>query len=221
MVVLLALFYTALVLAVYYGYVIPAVIAAWIASPVIFLAHALAYERGECGRGITVREVFSSVFSPRRQAWSFLFGDLILLPGVFGVTAHAWSQHPVESFSTGWLAWLFVSLVLGCVAGIVFHFVIDKPAYEEAGHAASLNSPTKWIHDFVTYPSLFGALLFAVPAIVPDIGLDWHTIVVMELLATWGLLGVVVDGRRGKTLVPWGHPAFDLERGEVIWHTLR
>ena len=220
MIILLALFYTALVLTVYYGHVVPAVVAAWVASPFIFLVHALAYERGKYGRGVTVREVFSSVFSPRRQAWSFLFGDLILLPAVFGVTAHAWSQHPVRSFSTGWLAWFFISLAVGVVTGLAFHFVMETPAYKKDGHAASLNSPTKWMHDFVTYPTLVGALLFAIPVIMPDAGFDWHAIVVMQLLAAWGLL-CVADGRRGKTLLPWGHPAFDLERGEVISRTLR
>lgn len=217
---LTTLLYLALAISIYNGQVITSVVVAWIASPVIFFCYALRYEKQKAGRGETTAQVAASVFNPKRQAWSFLFGDLIVLPAVFGVIAHAWSQRSIQSFTVGWIIWLFASLAIGSLAGLIFHFVIDKPAYESKGFSVNLDSPTKWIHDMVTYPVLAGAIVFALPVVVSDNGsFGWHEFVIFGLLVTWAFLGMVIDEQRGKTLVPWGHPPFDLERGEVITHT--
>lgn len=211
--------YFGLVASVIYGQVLLAVVLAWVASPVIFFFYAVRYERHEYGRGESVGQVFKSVFDPKAQAWSFLLGDIVILPAAFGVAAHSWGHRPVSGLSSLELMGLGASLVAGAIAGLVFHFVMDRAAYEAAGFRASLDSPTKWVHDFVTYPAMFGALLFTGLPLVAQV--SWHMVVVLMLVGIWAVLGVVVDGRRGKTLVPWGHPPFDLERGQVVARTSR
>lgn len=200
-----------------------AVATAWLASPILFPVFALIFERESVeagGRGATVREVLTSVFSPRTQAWSFLLGDLVILPGAFAVAALRWSTSDYRiDLSVLW--WLIVSLAFGVAAGFGFHYGIDKPGFTEKGKAASLNSPTKLLHDFVSYPVLGGGLLFAVGPIWldtrwNDLAHDWHLYAILALVAAWLVLGAVVDARRAKRLSPWGHPGFDLKEEVCI-----
>lgn len=199
------------------------VMVAWFASPILFLIFALIFERESVeagGRGATVGQVFASVFNPRKQAWSFLVGDLIILPAAFAVAALRWSMSDYR-MDLSLLWWWIASFAIGVVAGCGFHYGIDRPEFTKKGMAASLNSPTKLLHDFVSYPVLIGGLFFVVGPILLDTnGYDfahaWHLYVILGLVAVWFVLGVVVDARRAKALAPWGHPGFDLKEEMCI-----
>lgn len=202
----------------------PVVVAtAWFASPILFPVFALIFERESVeagGRGATVGEVLKSVFSLRRQAWSFIFGDWIILPAAFVVATLRWSTSDYR-IDLSLLWWWIASLAIGTAAGFGFHYGVDKPGFTQKGKGASLNSPTKLIHDFVSYPVLFGGLLFAVGPILldtrwNDLAHDWHLYAILALVAVWFVLGAVVDGRRAKELSPWGHPGFNLKEETCI-----
>lgn len=199
------------------GGVILSIFVAWLASPVLFFVLAFLFESASVergGRGNTVREVLGSVFSHEKQAWSFIYGDLILLPLAFSAAADKWSQVSDRSGLTP--VWWLVCLALGCVAGASFHYKLDKPGYTKLGYVASLNSPTKLFHDFVSYPVLFGGLLFVYGPLVIATWVNIHTIVILGLVGAWFYLGAKLDSDRAKDLVPWGHPPFDMKEMRIL-----
>ena len=233
----LAVGYPALVLALYatlvgvtlQGDSGSAIVLAWLASPILFYLMALLTERGPValgGRGTTAGQVFVSVFSLRTQAWSFIFGDILLLPAAFAVAANKWSQtNAIDRELPAW-GWL-LCLVIGAAAGLGFHFKMDKPAFIKAGYGLSLNSPTKLLHDFVTYSVLFGGLLYVfVPLVVTVRSWDswqWHwdshVFTILVLVGIWLVLGAVLDGnlrQKRQSKIPWGHPRYDLVREECL-----
>lgn len=182
-------------------------IAAIVVSPVIFTG----IRKAELGRSF--RYVIARVFSHRRQSHAFLYGDLIMLPFAFATVAHAYATT-----DAGWLNlptwWILVSGFVGLLGGALFHFALEAPAYTEAGYRAELKSPSKIYHDFVVYPVLLGSLLCTGGRLlrIEEHGLAFwrwnysaHVWVVLACVAVWGILGTVVDGRRAKYLIPWGH----------------
>jgi hypothetical protein len=179
------------------------------ASPILFLGLAYFLETSSTGhgRGSSFGAAFKSVFSYKKQAWSFIIGDIFLLPAAAWIAAHKWSQIADRSELT-W-SWWTLSLLLGGIAGAAFHFLLDTPGYTQRGFASSLDSPTKLFHDFVSYPVLFGGLLYAFIPLVGATWVNWHTILIVLLVAGWAVLGVKFDSDRAETLVPWGHPPFD------------
>lgn len=190
-----------------------AVIVAWVASPIMFFVVAYVCEIGENGRGATAAEVFKSVFSPKGQAYSFLIGDFLLLPGALAVAAINWQETSNQVDLSIW--WWLACLLVGVVIGFGWHFKLEKPGYEQAGFAANLNSPTKLFHDFVSYPVLFGGIMFVFVPMFFHI--EWNfiadlpVILISLAIIIWFVLGAVVDSRRAKRLMPWGHPKYDLE----------
>lgn len=190
------------------GYSVLAVLVAWTASPILFLTWAILLESKSVqdgGRGETFPAVFWSVFSHKKQAWSFLYGDTILLPFAFLIVADKWGQIGDRSSMTpSW--WWWLSLALGIAAGAGFHYKVDKPGYTQRGYAASLHSPTKLFHDFVSYPVLFGGLLYSFGPLFITSWFNLHTILVLVLVAVWFCLGAKLDNDRANELVPWGHP---------------
>ena len=229
----LAVGYPALVLALYAALVGvtllgnggTAVFLAWLASPILFYLVALLTERdpvAQGGRGTTAGQVFKSVFSLRTQAWSFVFGDILLLPAAFAVAADRWSQtEPASRELPLW--WWLLSLIIGTAAGLGFHFKMDMPAYIKAGYGLSMKSPTKLLHDLVTYPVLFSGLLFVFGPLFITAITQWqwdsHVVAILVLVAVWLVLGAVFDGnlrQKRQSKIPWGHPRYDLAREECV-----
>jgi hypothetical protein len=195
-----------------------AALVCWVSSPILFLCLAYFFETSSTGsgRGASFGSAFKSVFSLKKQALSFIIGDILLLPAAAWLAADKWSQATDRSGLT-W-SWWVLSLLLGGIAGAAFHYLLDKPGYTNRGYASNLDSPTKLFHDFVSYPVLFGGLLYA---FIPLVGATWingHTIPIVLLIAGWAVLGKKVDGDRAGTLVPWGHPAFDWNELSVPQH---
>ncbi|MDB5186691.1 MAG: hypothetical protein JWM07_163 [Candidatus Saccharibacteria bacterium] len=187
-----------------------AFILAWVASPIIFPILAFMLEAGRVedgGRGTSLREVVKNVFDTKIQAKSFVYGDTIILPFAFFIAADKWSQMSFKGELM--IGWFIAGWIVGIAAGFGFHFIIDKPGYKKLGHIASLDSPTKLFHDFVTYPVLFGGLFYAFFPLLFATGLNLHTILILAAVAFWGYLGIKVDGGNAKELVPWGHPHYD------------
>jgi hypothetical protein len=191
-----------------------AVLVALIASPISFLALALTFEKTQAGRGESVIAVIKSVFSFKKQAWSFIIGDLLLLPVVAYWLADKWAIID-DRFRVQPPSWWLLSLLLGVVAGGAFH-AMDKKGYAELGHAKSIDAPTKLFHDFVTYPVLFGGFLYAFVPMVINSGVSPQAVGVVLFVALWAVLGIVRDGGKAKELAPWGHPWFDWLRMEPV-----
>lgn len=214
--------YVLLAAATVSGEVIYAILLAWLASPILFPVLALIYERFSVehgGRGGTAKEVMKSVFSHKTQAWSFLYGDTLILPLAFALAAGRW--HEAASYRTVSVWWFVLCLVVGLLVGYGFHYKMETPGYTKAGFAESLNSPTKLFHDFVTYPALFGGLLFALGPLI--VGPEWpsqvnfHTVAILALVGCWAFVGMKWDSERAqKGLIPWGHPRFDLDQLSVL-----
>lgn len=186
---------------------------AWLASPILFCGIAYVFEGSSVrsgGRGSTLSQVLANVFNFNTQAWSFIIGDILLLPFAFVVAADRWSQTSDRSGLSP--TWWVICLLVGGLFGVGFHYGMAKPGYTKLGVAASLNSPTKLFHDFVSYPVLSGGLLFVSgPLLLSPQGqwqLNNYTIAIILLIAGWLVLGVL-DGRRAKDLAPWGHPRVD------------
>lgn len=131
---------------------------AWLASPVLLFVLRVFLEDGQP----------EGLFDPGRASWTFLFGDLIGLPLAMGAAAVGQRQLG----DSGWFRsplWLLCCIVLGILAGAAFHFLMDQPAYVEAGWGQALYSPSKVAHDFVSYPLLFGAITWlGVPVLVHE-----------------------------------------------------
>lgn len=195
---------------------------AWVASPILFFVFAYTYERASKsagGRGATAKEVFVSVFGPKEQAYSFLYGDTLLLPGALAAAAYYWQNTDNRVDLSLWWWWI-LSLVIGIAAGFGWHFKMETPGYTEKGFAPSLNSPTKLFHDFVSYPVLFGGLVFVTfPMFFHirwDLWADWPIVAILALVGAWLFLGAKVDNDRAKKLVPWNHSGYDLENQVCI-----
>lgn len=192
------------------------------ASPILSYVLALCFENdpaAQGGRGVTPGEVFRSVFSLKTQAWSFIFGDSLILPAAFIIATYKWNEAQRQNDLQMW--WAILCLAFGIAAGLSFHYGLEKGAYTKAGYGESLSSPTKLFHDFVSYPVLLGGLAYVfLPLLVtvPDWGLhlNGHTVVIALLIVTWLVLGMIVDRRRSVRLLPWGHPKYDLKNTTCI-----
>lgn len=212
--------YAVLTLVVFfYPNLVLTVLVAWLASPILFLVIAFVCERDVNGRGATVGQVFKSVFSLKTQAWSFIFGDLLFLPFALAVAANNWYEtNNRVDFSLWW--WWFLSLLIGVATGFGWH-ASEKKGYESSGFGDNLNSPTKLFHDFVSYPVLFGGIVFAfVPMLFHiqwDFIADLPVVLVILSLVAWAGLGVA-DTLRAKTCSPWGHPKYDLKNDVCLAH---
>jgi hypothetical protein len=219
-----AIFYLLITLLAFVGGGQPsAFVLGWCVSPVPFLALALWFEHGpraQAGRGETAWEIFQNVFSLHTQAWSFVIGDIIILPWALAGATDRLNYYGVTLAVVPWW-WLIVSGLIGAVAGVAFHRM-DAWAYAKEGYAESINSPTKLFHDFVTYPVLFGGVLFVLGALFYREQLSPTVIGILVLLAAWLVLGVadtwraIQKQKRKMKSAPWGHPPFDLKKGTIL-----
>lgn len=104
------------------------------------------------------------VFNPITQSWAFLFGDIFIAIAA-GLNALAWRRL---RFSYGYqfparviLGVIAFTLLLGAAGGILFH--LSEWRGEAYGHAVLvLQSPTKLMHDLVTYTILLACLAYGI-----------------------------------------------------------
>ncbi len=122
--------------------------AAWLSSPVLIVFIRVVLEP----------DMLAATYNPRTQSWAALFGDVIFLPLAAGLGALSWRKlRKVPAWATSWW-WTVLCAGLGLSAGAWFHYN-EIAVYRQAGAGLALNSPSKWAHDFVSYPTLFGGLL--------------------------------------------------------------
>lgn len=143
------------------------------------------------------------------QSWSFLFGDIMVLPVMAAMLAKAWQHLPWQAGLQVWwqsrLWWVFC-LVIGTSAGIVFH-IMERTNYDPL----AWNSPSKLIHDFCAYTVLAGGLLFGlIPALFASgDGARWYVLIAVICLLVW--VGLVIadntlhklDGRNLHSMFNW------------------
>lgn len=155
---------------------VAAVAIALLSSPLLLLFLRMFVEDGRP----------KGLFNPATQSWAFFFGDVLWLPLAFAAAAFGQRFVPDDSwFRTSW--WLGVCVVVGGIAGIVFH-KLDQAAYVTAGHGQAVMSPSKLAHDFVSYPLLFGGLLFlAVPVVIHHF--VWAGAISVAGVLLWGAMG--------------------------------
>lgn len=129
------------------------------------------------------------MYNPSTQSWAFLFGDLLVIPFMLGVSALAWRDMAKSSWF--WSpTWFGVAWVAGIVVALVWHFLLDGPGYKAQGYEDMLNSYTKLWHDFVVYGSLSTLIIYlCIPALVSDpIGFGGMALLG---LVCWAVLGVL------------------------------
>ena len=181
-----------------------AAITAWLSSIVPMGAVGCYYEK----------RPFTDVFSPKISALQFLYGDSIFLPFALAMFAAALAhEHHSSWHVTIW--WYVVAVVIGSLAGLVFH-AHDQKNYDPE----RFNSPAKLVHDFTAYPLLLGGLVFlGVPALINGLAqLDWVALVIIVLgvvvgFGGWFWMGLLRDFKTG----PDGRPLLQLERLHIKW----
>jgi hypothetical protein len=175
---------------------------AWLASPLLLLVLRVTLEDG----------LPEGLFSWKTQSWAFLFGDILWLPMAFGFAAYGQRFVPDDSvFRSFW--WLTVCVVVGVGAGLLFHSM-DTGAYIDAGSEWALKSPSKWAHDFVAYPLLFGGLFYlGLPVAVHHF--KWTGAVILLGVLLWIAMGGkdTVSKPRPANLHPdWNEGTFSVRK---------
>lgn len=190
-----------LVLSVRGGHPLLAFLAVWLASPI-----PLYFLR------FTLEDSWSSSnFKLSEQSLAFLAGDFIILPLLASFAARGWKKIDKTRknklkprwYMSGW--WMIGSFIIGIVVSAGFHYG-EIEAYTSAGYELALLSPTKILHDFITYPVMVGGLVcVAVPVVIKrPLG---SGLIVMGLAAAWLAL-VGYDAAAG--LSPgYFHPKWD------------
>lgn len=175
---------------------------AWLASPLPLLFLRFVLEDGTPAVS----------FDLSTQSWALLLGDVFFLPAAMATVAYGQQFVPAESMFRSW-QWLVVCVAAGLAAGFAFHFLMEVKAYTDAGWAEALMAPTKLFHDFVSYPFLFGALLYlGIPVLAHQF---WW-------IGAAGLAGVLLWGAAAfhdatKPPRPQDlHPLWDTENFSVI-----
>lgn len=130
----------------------------------------------------------SGLLHPKTQSWAFLFGDTIVLPITFGVTAVLWSRGSPEVWSRN--MGLLISAAIAVVVSGAFRYG-DAKRYRSSQNADRLRAPTKLWHDLVVYPVLVMALVyFGIPALIVHFG-STECWLMLGGLALWLVLGLI------------------------------
>lgn len=156
-----------------------------IISPLMMLIVRIGWENGKP----------DGLLDPRTQSWAFLFGDTIMLPIALGAAAYSWRSLPAEGWHRStW--WFWLSVAVGVVFALVFHFVLNAPNYVKAGNGDMMGSPTSIWHDVVVYLSLATLLVFlGAPAVVMNFtGTGWIVVA--------GVVGWLAFGAADATIHP-------------------
>ena len=157
--------YSRLINAVRNGKPFRAASSVWLASPIPL---SIIVVFGE-------HRPFASLLDLSKMPLSLIIGDSIVLPAAAAIAAwsvkmsaglenlapHTLKRNDVADSPLTW----WVCLLLGLAAGIRFH-VWDAGNYATAHLDSLVWSISKMWHDLVTYPSLFGGLLFAFVIII-------------------------------------------------------
>jgi hypothetical protein len=105
-----------------------------------------------------------ALMDPRHQAWSLIFGDLLLVPATVTLCAILWPRLPQErtwyqfARNRGWpLAAAAVS-----AAGTIWFRIHEAAAYDPLRYY----SIGKLVHDLIGYPAILAILAFAVPPVL-------------------------------------------------------
>lgn len=113
---------------------------------------------------------------PSRQSWSFLFGDAIILP-LAGAMIALMARHNGSSFVFHWW-WQVTAVICGLIVGFGFR-LMDKPNYD----LAQYNSPSKIVHEFVSFPVLASVLVWGLPLLVTSYwGFGHHQMLVVPIV---------------------------------------
>jgi hypothetical protein len=163
-------------------------------------------------RWVLERTYVNVMFAPKTQSWAFLFGDSIALTVAMTMIWFARSEVVPGGFWAGG-SWFLISAGIGLLAGICFRLA-DRGRYLDFGAERLLVSPTKVWHDFVTYPVIVGAMVWAgLPLLFPEYWV-WQTGAAVVAILAWAVLGVR-DIR--CNLDPFYlHPAWDTRKFSVI-----
>lgn len=154
----------------------------------------------------------NGMFDLKTQSWTFVVGDGMALPIALLMIGFARSEVVIVGFWAQW-QWFIMAAVIGLVGGILFR-LMDRPRYLKASAGLTLASPTKVWHDFVTYPVLLGAVMWAgVPLLMPEYWV-WPTVVAIVALIGWGGLGARDAVRQPSPLAQ--HPEWDTQAFSVI-----
>ncbi len=184
-IVTMTVLFILLALSIQSGYSVWAGAVVLLASPVAMALTALLFE--PAGR-------LRQVFDLKTQSWTLLFGDVFGLTTVVAALAVAWRNMPVESWGTSWW-WAAVSYIAGFLLGKILHNTETK-AYKAKGASELLASPTKQVHDFLTFPVCSGGIICGgVPVVVQvwvDSTLLWPVIFALGGMVVW-LIMVVRD----------------------------
>ncbi|MGB3946279.1 MAG: hypothetical protein WBK76_05615 [Candidatus Saccharimonadales bacterium] len=151
-----------------------------------------------------------SFFDPRTMSWSFVVGDLLLLPAALWFAGLGWRQLDLSAQTKLVSAGTYVAA--GIIVMVMFR-KLDGDRYREAGCSLSLKSPTKVWHDCVVMPVVvaLGMWLLAPQLLMER---SWYTVVAVVLLGGFFLLNLIdalnqPDPRRQ-------HPLWDTTRFEPI-----
>lgn len=139
-----------------------AVLCVLVASPISMAVTRQAFEP---------HQSIVRMFEPSFQSWLFIFGDILGLTLMFYALAWAWSgivRDPSAWYSQWW--WYAISAAIGLAAGHGFH-TLDGAGYAKQNASGALLSPTKLVHDYLTFPVIVGAATFlVVPLLIRWIG---------------------------------------------------
>ncbi len=95
----------------------------------------------------------------KKGSWAFLLGNTIFLPLAAVCAVTGWHNSDFSNWGES-PNWMLACLGIGLVAGGTFH-LLDCLNYRQVGAGLALMSPTKVAYDFITYPVLFGGLVYA------------------------------------------------------------
>lgn len=172
----------ALMTAITRGHPVAAIMVVLVSSPVAMVL--VAWKLEPKGR---VRQVLN----PRSQSWMFLFGDSLGLTTTAAALAVAWCHMPDGWYTSVW--WALASAVIGIVGGDLYHYV-DSGAYKAAGAQEALKSPTKQVHDRLTYSVLLGGLVYGGVPVLIEVwshpGMHFPALVALGGVVIWILCGV-------------------------------
>jgi hypothetical protein len=139
--------FAALVIAVRRGLVYRAAGIVLVVSPLAITLLGLVYDSRSLAQSVSLSG----------NSWAYLFGDTFALSAAFAAATFGWRSLGPGWWTTSW--WFVLSFVLGMAAGVTFH-IVDGAGYRAVGAGELLGTASKLWHDFVTYPTLFGGLVW-------------------------------------------------------------
>ncbi len=107
---------------------------------------------------------------------AFMYGDVAVLPVVFGFAVYGWRQVPSSNWMTGY-AFAAGCLGIGAICACLFR-LMDGRRYIESRYETMLDCPTKVWHDWAVFPVAIGMLLWL---LLPQLFAAWSVATVAAL----------------------------------------